>query len=145
MRSSKKNSYEFSDDFEVTYEEDISSKYRVDPETGRTRRNNISPDTSTQPMPRAVRNNKRYDLSIEDPDDGYDGYYDNTTVDYDEEEDYPRRRSSREYDRYRDYRESLPHSRSGEREMDRHLLPRRSRRAAGLHISFPVLLSETCP
>lgn len=114
MRSSKKNSYEFSDDFEVTYEEDISSKYKVAPETGRPRRSNVSSDTVTQPMPRMGRSNDRYDLSIEDPDDGYDGYYDNTVEDY-EEEDYPRRRSSREYDRRGDYREPVPRSRSRRR------------------------------
>ena len=33
MRKPPKSAYEFSDDFEVTYEEDISSKYKVNPES----------------------------------------------------------------------------------------------------------------
>ncbi len=111
MRPSKKNSYDFSDDFEVIYEEDISSEYKVNPETESMHQGSVSPDTVTQPMPRASRSNGLYDLSIEDPDDGYDGYYDNTTDDYDDD-DYQRQKSSRDYDRRRDYRESAPQSRS---------------------------------
>ena len=74
MRKPPKSAYEFSDDFEVTYEEDISSKYKVNPESDEDSRSGVRTETMTQPMPR-VRDSRRYDLSIEDPDDGYDGYY----------------------------------------------------------------------
>lgn len=76
MRSSKKDAYDFSDDFEVTYEEDISSRYKVDPGNDSGYLSSADPDTITQPMRRAGQNHNPYDLSIEDPDDGYDGYYD---------------------------------------------------------------------
>ena len=71
MRKPPKSAYEFSDDFEVTYEEDISSKYKVNPESDEDSRSGVRTETMTQPMPR-VRDSRRYDLSIEDPDDGYD-------------------------------------------------------------------------
>ena len=89
MRKKTKSAYEFSDDFEVTYEEDISSKYKVNPESDEDSRSGVRTETMTQPMPR-VRHSRRYDLSIEDPDDGYDGYYDGRD-DYDyEDDDYDR-------------------------------------------------------
>ena len=69
MRPSKKSAYEFSDDFEVTYEEDISSKYKVDPESEDVPRRSARTETMTQPMPR-VRSGGPYDLSIDNTDDG---------------------------------------------------------------------------
>lgn len=114
MRSSKKSSYEFNDDFEVIYEEDISSKYKVAPDTVDMGHGGIDPDTVTQPMPRGVQNGGRYDLSIEDPDDGYDGYYDQRNH-YDEYEDHPRQRSRRESNRQSDYRAPSPQVRSRKR------------------------------
>ncbi len=104
MRKPPKSAYEFSDDFEVTYEEDISSQYKVNPESDEDPRSGARTETMTQPMPR-VRSNRRYDLSIEDPDDGADGYYDDRDDYGDDEYDSPgngRRRSSR-----RDYREPV--------------------------------------
>lgn len=111
MRSSKKSSYDFSEDFEIIYEEDISSKYKVDPRTDTMGLDGIDPDAATQPMPRSVQSGGRYDLSIEDPDDGYDGYYDHTDDDYDDDRYYPRQRNSREYDRRSDHRDPVPRSR----------------------------------
>lgn len=106
MRKPPKSAYEFSDDFEVTYEEDISSKYKVNPESDEAPRSGAGADTITQPMPR-VRNSRRYDLSIEDPDDGSDGYYDSRD-DYDyEDDDYDRPGNSRRRGGRSDYRESV--------------------------------------
>lgn len=116
MRSSQNNSYDFSDDFEVTYEEDVSSKYRVPPENDIDYPGGVNPDTVTQPMRYAGRSNGSYDLSIEDPDDGYDGYYDQ---DYDEYRDYEDYDSGdydvHDYDRRSDRREPVPRSRSRQR------------------------------
>ena len=103
MRPSKKSAYEFSDDFEVTYEEDISSKYKVDPESEDVPRRGARTETMTQPMPR-VRSGGPYDLSIDNPDDGYDGYYDDMDADYDE--DYDRPPGGRRNSRRSDYRDS---------------------------------------
>lgn len=104
MRKPPKSAYEFSDDFEVTYEEDISSKYKVNPESDEVPRSGAGADTTTQPMPR-VRNSRRYDLSIEDPDDGSDGYYDSRD-DYDyEDDDYDRPGNGRRRGSRSDYRE----------------------------------------
>lgn len=106
MRKPPKSAYEFSDDFEVTYEEDISSKYKVNPESDEAPRSGAGADTTTQPMPR-VRNSRRYDLSIEDPDDGSDGYYDSRD-DYDyEDDDYDRPGNSRRRGGRSDYREPV--------------------------------------
>lgn len=107
MRKPKKSVYEFSDDFEVTYEEDISSKYKVDPESDEDTRSGARTETMTQPMPR-IRNGGPYDLSIEDPDDGYDGYYDDND-EYDRDY-YDRPGNGRRYSR-NDYREPVPPSR----------------------------------
>lgn len=115
MRSSKKSSYDFNDDFEVTYEEDISSKYKVAPDTDNMGHGSIDPDTVTRPMPRGIQNGSRYDLSIEDPDDGYDGYYDKRDKNYDDYGDYPRQRSKRKPNRQSDYRASSPQVRSRKR------------------------------
>lgn len=112
MRPSKKSAYEFSDDFEVTYEEDISSKYRVDPEADDSPRRSDRTQTMTQPMPR-VQNSGPYDLSIDNPDNGYDGYYDGID-DYDEE-DYGRPGSGRRSSRRSDYREPVPPPRARRR------------------------------
>lgn len=106
MRKPPKSAYEFSDDFEVTYEEDISSKYKVNPESDEAPRSGAGADTTTQPMPR-VRNSRRYDLSIEDPDDGSDGYYDSRD-DYDyEDDDYDRPGNGRRRSSRSDYREPV--------------------------------------
>ncbi len=106
MRKPPKSAYEFSDDFEVTYEEDISSKYKVNPESDEAPRSGAGADTTTQPMPR-VRNSRRYDLSIEDPDDGSDGYYDSRD-DYDyEDDDYDRPGNGRRRGSRSDYREPV--------------------------------------
>lgn len=106
MRKPPKSAYEFSDDFEVTYEEDISSKYKVNPESDEAPRSGAGADTTTQPMPR-VRNSRRYDLSIEDPDDGSDGYYDSRD-DYDyEDDDYDRPGNGRRRGGRSDYREPV--------------------------------------
>lgn len=106
MRKPPKSAYEFSDDFEVTYEEDISSKYKVNPESDEYPRSGAGADTMTQPMPR-VRNSRRYDLSIEDPDDGSDGYYDSRD-DYDyEDDDYDRPGNGRRRGSRSDYREPV--------------------------------------
>ena len=106
MRKPPKSAYEFSDDFEVTYEEDISSKYKVNPESDEDPRSGARAETITQPMPR-VRNSRHYDLSIEDPDDGSDGYYDSRD-DYDyEDDDYDRPGSGRRRGSRSDYRESV--------------------------------------
>lgn len=113
MRSSKKNAYDFSDDFEVTYEEDISSRYKIDPGNDSGYPGGADPDTVTQPMRFAGRRRDPYDLSIDDPDDGYDGYYDQD--DYGEDDYYDRPGSKREYDRRRDYDEPAPRSRSRQR------------------------------
>ncbi len=104
MRKPPKSAYEFSDDFEVTYEEDISSKYKVNPESDEAPRSGAGADTTTQPMPR-VRNSRRYDLSIEDPDDGSDGYYDSRD-DY-EDDDYDRPGNGRRRGSRSDYREPV--------------------------------------
>lgn len=104
MRKPPKSAYEFSDDFEVTYEEDISSKYKVNPESDEAPRSGAGADTITQPMPR-VRNSRRYDLSIEDPDDGSDGYYDSRD-DY-EDDDYDRPGNGRRRGSRSDYREPV--------------------------------------
>ena len=106
MRKPPKSAYEFSDDFEVTYEEDISSKYKVNPESDEDSRSGVRTETMTQPMPR-VRDSRRYDLSIEDPDDGYDGYYDGRD-DYDyEDDDYDRPGNGRRRGSRSDYREPV--------------------------------------
>ena len=106
MRKPPKSAYEFSDDFEVTYEEDISSKYKVNPESDEYPHSGAGADTTTQPMPR-VRNSRRYDLSIEDPDDGSDGYYDSRD-DYDyEDDDYDRPGNGRRRGSRSDYREPV--------------------------------------
>ena len=106
MRKPPKSAYEFSDDFEVTYEEDISSKYKVNPESDEDSRSGVRTETMTQPMPR-VRDSRRYDLSIEDPDDGYDGYYDGRD-DYDyEDDDYDRPGNGRRRGSRSEYREPV--------------------------------------
>ena len=105
MRKPPKSSYEFSDDFEVTYEEDISSKYKVDPESGDAAHSDAWTGTATQPMPR-LRGSSRFDLSIEDPDDGYDGYYDEYD-DY-EADDYDRPGNGRRRRNRSDYRDPIP-------------------------------------
>lgn len=106
MRKPPKSAYEFSDDFEVTYEEDISSKYKVNPESDEDPRSGARAETITQPMPR-VRNSRHYDLSIEDPDDGSDGYYDSRD-DYDyEDDDYDRPGNGRRRGSRSDYREPV--------------------------------------
>lgn len=113
MRPSKKSAYEFSDDFEVTYEEDISSKYRVDPEADDDPRTGARTETMTQPMPR-VRDSDPYDLSIDNPDNGYDGYYDGIDADEDRVA-YGRPGSRRKNSRRSDYREPIPPSRARRR------------------------------
>lgn len=98
MNSSRKNPYDFSDDFEVTYEEEPSFEYNLDSENDEHEPNRVRPDTTTQPMRRTGRNGRQYDLSIENPDNGYDGYYDQDyDTDYDQPRNRPRHQSRSQY------------------------------------------------
>ena len=89
MDPSKKNAYDFDEDFEVTYEEEPTFEYDLDSESKQQNPNRVRPDTRTQPMRTPRADNIRYDLSIENPDNGYDGYYDE---DYEEDYDRPKKR-----------------------------------------------------
>ncbi len=113
MNSSKKNYEDFGDDFEVTYEEEPSFEYDLDSEYEEDESYRVRPDTTTQPMRQNGQNNRYYDLSIENPDNGYDGYYDS---DYDEDYERPRRRPKRSsYNNHSQYREPSPPVRTNQR------------------------------
>ena len=71
MNSSPKDFDNFSDDFEVTYEEELSFQYNLDPEDEDRIQDQDRPDTTTQPMRQVRQNGRRFDLSIENPDNGY--------------------------------------------------------------------------
>lgn len=109
MNSSRKNYEDFGDDFEVTYEEEPSFQYDLDSEYEENEPSQVWPDTTTQPMRYTGQNNSRFDLSIENPDNGYDGYYDQNY-----EEDYDRPGSHSIHDS-RPYRESVPYTRTSRR------------------------------
>lgn len=114
MNPSKKNAYDFDEDFEVTYEEEPTFEYDLDLEEEPPRPDRVRPDTATQPMRTPRPGSSRYDLSIENPDNGYDGYYDE---DYDVQEAYDRPRNRPRH--HSQYRESAPpphhsHPRSGQ-------------------------------
>lgn len=109
MNSSPKDFDNFSDDFEVTYEEELSFQYNLDPEDEERIQDQDRPDTTTQPMRQVRQNGRRFDLSIENPDNGYDGYYDQ---DYDEDYAPPKNHSN--HNRRRQYRDPAPSPRASQ-------------------------------
>ncbi|MCI9440642.1 MAG: hypothetical protein HFH15_05305 [Ruminococcus sp.] len=109
MNSSPKDFDNFSDDFEVTYEEELSFQYNLDPEDEDRIQDQDRPDTTTQPMRQVRQNGRRFDLSIENPDNGYDGYYDQ---DYDEDYAPPKNHSN--HNRRRQYRDPAPSPRASQ-------------------------------
>lgn len=109
MNSSPKDFDNFSDDFEVTYEEELSFQYNLDPEDEDRIQDQDRPDTTTQPMRQVRQNGHRFDLSIENPDNGYDGYYDQ---DYDEDYAPPKNHSN--HNRRRQYRDPAPSPRASQ-------------------------------
>lgn len=112
MNPSKKNAYNFDEDFEVTYEEEPTFEYDLDSENEQPGTGRVRPDTTTRPMRTQRPDDIRYDLSIENPDNGYDGYYDE---DYEEDYERPKRRSKHRV-QYRepDPRPHAVHHRSGQ-------------------------------
>lgn len=106
MNPSKKNAYDFDEDFEVTYEEEPMFEYDLDSESEQPGPGRARPDTTTRPMRTQRPDNIRYDLSIENPDNGYDGYYDE---DYEEDYERPKRQPKH----HGQYREPDPHPRAG--------------------------------
>ena len=112
MNPSKKNAYDFDEDFEVTYEEEPTFEYDLDSENERPDPGRVRPDTTTRPMRAPRPDDIRYDLSIENPDNGYDGYYDE---DYEEDYERPKRRPKhRGQYREPDPRPHVSHHRSGQ-------------------------------
>lgn len=110
MSSSKKDFDSFDDDFEVTYEEEASFQYNLDPDHEDRYPHRSGPDTATQPMRRAVQEDGPYDLSIENPDLGYDGYYE---PGYEQDPRPPKRPQN--HSRRSQYREPAPKPRANQR------------------------------
>lgn len=87
MRSSRKNTFQFDEDFEVTYEEEIPFQYKLEPETNKQNKKSlqfVDPNVDTG----SSRDRRYYDLSVDNPDNGYDGYYDSSYRSSREEEPY---------------------------------------------------------
>lgn len=144
MRTPKKTSYDFDENFEVTYEEEISIPYHTDTigHTTQAKRDTIdfvAPDIGGRSVSsRSRRRNRQnpYDLSIENPDNGYDGYYDEY-----EEPEYLEDEYENEPYRSTSYRRA-PHSRYSEDDYipsrERSPYPERSRQKGRTPLAAPI-------
>lgn len=146
VRSSKKNTFDFDENFEVTYEEEVPFHYKLEPESPKKKSQKSSLDIvnlDTDPMrssSRAAANARRH-RSYED-----DGLYEENDYepDYDDEgmyEDYSRRHSSRRrYDDEDEYDDLPPRSRASyhERYPDSGRSPGRKKRNSQTPLAAPI-------